>query len=194
MNDVIKNMVARRSIRKYEDRQLSDALLEQILYAAAFVPNAGNRQTTQIVVCQNRALNDKLGRIKKSLSHIQPSAPGRYISTDQPSIADDPTLPSAFYGAPTVLTLFGPKSFWFKAADCYIMASSICLAAFSLGVGSCIVGCVEDIFDSDFGRATLRDWNIPDGFEAVVHITLGYPENGFPPEKPRKYPKPIIVR
>jgi len=194
MNEVMKNMIERRSIRKYEDRQLSDELLEQILYAASFSPNAGNRQTTQIVVCQNRELNDRLGRIKKSLSHIQASTPDRYISKYQPSIADDPTLPSAFYGAPTVITLFGPKSFWFKAADCYIMANNICLAAYSLGVGSCIVGCVEDIFDSDFGRDTLREWNISDGFEAVVHITLGYPGTGFPPEKPRKYPNPIIVR
>jgi len=194
MNEVMKNMIARRSIRKYEDRQISDELLEQILYAASFSPNAGNRQTTQIVVCQNRELNDRLGRIKKSLSDIKSSTPDSYISKEQPSIADDPTLPSAFYCAPTVVTLFGPKNFWFKAADCYIMANSICLAAYSLGIGSCIVGCVEDIFDSDFGRKTLQEWNISDGFEAVVHITLGYLEIGFQTEKPRKYPNPIIVR
>jgi nitroreductase len=134
MNDFLRTITERRSIRKYTEEQVTDEVLEQILYAASFSPNAGNRQTTQIVVCQDKEVNDRLGRIKKSLSHVKISSPGNYISTDQPSIADDPTLPSAFYGAPTVITLFGPKNFWFKAADCYIMANNICLAAYSLAL------------------------------------------------------------
>lgn len=194
MNDFLRTITERRSIRKYTEEQVTDEVLEQILYAASFSPNAGNRQTTQIVVCQDKEVNDRLGRIKKSLSHVKISSPGNYISTDQPSIADDPTLPSAFYGAPTVITLFGPKNFWFKAADCYIMANNICLAAYSLGVGSCIIGVVEDIFNNDFGNKILREWKITEDFEAVVHITLGYPQNGFPPQKPRKYANPIVIR
>ncbi|WP_164919052.1 MULTISPECIES: nitroreductase family protein [Acutalibacteraceae] len=194
MNEVIKNMMERRSIRKYENRQVPDDILEQILYAASFSPNAGNRQTTQIVVCQDAAMNEQLGKIKKSLSHVSISSPGRYISTDQPSIADDPTIASAFYSAPTVVTLFGPKRFWFADADCYIMASNICLAAYSLGIGSCLEGVVEDIFDNEFGKEILRKWNVPEHLEAKAHITLGYPVGGFPGVKPRKYPNPIIMR
>ncbi|MDD3367952.1 MAG: nitroreductase family protein [Lachnospiraceae bacterium] len=194
MNDFMSTLMSRISIRKYKPEQIPDEILAQILYSASFSPNAGNRQSTQMVICQNEQINDKLGRLKRSLSSIKVSSPGNYISTDQPSIADDPNIPSAFYDAPTVITLFAPKNFWFKAADCYIMANNICLAAYSMGIGSCIVGCVENIFDTEPGKAILQEWNIRENYEAVTHITLGYPATDFPPQKPRKYPEPIVIR
>lgn len=194
MNEVIKALQGRHSIRKYQKKQIPDEVLEQILLGGACSPNAGNRQTTRIVVCQNAEINDRLGRLKKQLSHVKLSTPDRYISKEQPSIADDPTLPSAFYQAPTVITLFGPKNFWFKNADCYIMANNICLAAHSLGVGSCIVGCVEDIFANEYGQKLLKEWQIPEEFEAVTHITLGYLDGPAPSPKPKKYVNPVIVR
>lgn len=193
MNEVIKSMMERRSIRRYEKEQVPDEILEQILYAASFSPNAGNRQTTQIVICQDGVLNEKLGRINKSAFHGRTSQIGSFVSDRQPSIADDPSIASAFYGAPTVITLFGPKNFLYAEPDCWIMANNIALAAFSLGVGSCVLGWAEETFASDLGNELQRKWNIPEGYEAKAHILLGYPVGGFPDGKPRKYPNPIIV-
>jgi nitroreductase len=116
------------------------------------------------------------------------------ISKDQPSIADDPSIISAFYGAPTVITLFGPRNFLYTEADCYIMANNICLAAYSLGVGSCIMGRAEETFESELGSAMQKEWGVTENFEAKVHITLGYPKDGFPQSKNRKYPNPIVIR
>lgn len=194
MNDVIKSMMERRSIRRYERRQVPDEILEQILYAASFSPNAGNRQTTRIVVCQDGEINDQLGCINKTAFNGRVSQIGNFVSESQPSIADDPCIASAFYGAPTVITLFGPKNFLYAEADCWIMANNIALAAYSLGVGSCVLGRAEDTFASGFGMELQKKWNVPEGFEAKAHITLGYPVGGFPDGKPRKYPNPMIVR
>ena len=44
---------------------------------------------------------------------------------DRPSIADDPSIQSAFYGAPTVITLFGPKQFLYAINDCSVAAENM---------------------------------------------------------------------
>lgn len=194
MNETLQTLTTRRSIRRYSDIQIPDNILKQILHAASFSPNAGNRQTTQIVVCQNARLNEELGRLNKSFFHGRISTEMNFVSKDQPSIADDPSLPSAFYGAPTVITLFGPANFLYCEADCWIMASNIALAAHSLGIGSCLLGRAEDTFSIEPGITLQKEWNIPAGFEAKVHILLGYPKGEYPHSKPRTYPKPVIIR
>jgi nitroreductase len=194
MNDVLKCLMERRSIRKYNTQQVSDELLEQILLAASFSPNAGNRQTTQIVICQNSEINEKLGKINKSFFNGHTSQIGNFVSEKEPSIADDPEIVSAFYGAPTVVTLFGLQKFRYTEADCWIMASDIALAARSLGVGSCILGRAEETFETDFGKQTQASWGIREGYEAKVHILLGYPARGWPDAKDRTYPDPVVIR
>ena len=194
MNKVITAIIERRSIRKYTEKQVPKDVLEQILYSATFSPNAGNRQTTQIVICQDAKLNEKLGHINQLAFHGRISTQEKYISKDQPSIADDSSIASGFYGAPTVITLFGPRSFLYTEADCWIMANNIALAAYSLNIGSCILGRAADTFASDLGQQLTTEWNIPEEYEAKVHITLGYPAGGFSERKPREYPPPIIVR
>jgi nitroreductase len=165
-----------------------------ILETAKYSPNAGNRQTTQIVVCTNQEINDTLGRIHRVLSRkYNASKPGESVSLEDGDL-EQPDLKSAFHQAPTVIMLFGPKNFWFTEADCYIMADSICLAAYTYGVGSCIVGGVLDIFQNDYGRKLLENWKIPANFRPCLYITLGYPSDGFPEPKPRTYPEIIVVR
>lgn len=194
MEDLLQLLKTRRSIRAYAPRQVPDDILCKILETAAFAPNAGSRQTTQIVVCQNAEINERLGQINKAAFHGFISSGNRYISRDQPSIADDPLIVSAFYGAPTVVTLFGPGDFLYTEADCWVMAEAIVLAAWSLGVVSCLVARAGDTFSSPFGRKLLRQWNVPHDYEAVVHITLGFPLALPPQARPRHYPKPICVR
>lgn len=50
---------------------------------------------------QDRKVNEKLGRIKRNNSHFRTSTDTVYISKEQPSIADDPSIANAFYDAPT---------------------------------------------------------------------------------------------
>jgi nitroreductase len=194
MNETIKNMMERRSIRNYTQEQAPEKVLCGILEAAKYSPNAGNRQTTRILVCTNREINDTLGKIHRVLSQkYNASKAGEPVSLEDGDL-DQPELKSSFHQAPTVITLFGPKNFWFTEADCYIMANNICLAAYTHGLGSCIIGGVLDIFHNDYGRRLLENGKIPENFRACLHITLGYPSEGFPEPKPRTYPETIIVR
>jgi nitroreductase len=187
MNEIISNMIERRSIRTYKTGQITEAELEAVLQAGIYAPSAGSRQSAIIVVCQNDELNTALGKINKAAFKGRMSTETAYISKEQPSIADNAAIQSGFYGAPTVLTLFAPKNFLYSAADCYVAAQNIMLAAHSLGVGSCMVARAEDTFSNEVGRRLQKEWGIDETYEAKIHVTLGYPDYAKPPTaKPRK--------
>ncbi|MHB9291280.1 putative NADPH-flavin oxidoreductase [Hollandina sp. SP2] len=187
MNEVMKCIFERRSIRKYKAEQITEAELEAILQAGVYAPSAGSRQSAIIVVCQNVELNTALGKINKAAFKGRMSTETAYISKEQSSIADIATIQSGFYHAPTVLTLFAPKNFLYSAADCYVAAQNMMLAAHSLGVGSCMVARAEDTFSSELGQRLQKEWGIDETYEAKIHVTLGYPADAKPPAaKPRK--------
>ncbi len=48
MNDIILNMLERRSIRQYEDKAVSKETMAEILNAGAWAPSAMNRQTWRL--------------------------------------------------------------------------------------------------------------------------------------------------
>jgi nitroreductase len=186
MNEVIENLLSRRSIRKYMKEQIRDDELNAILLAGTYAPSAGGRQSSVIVVCKNAEINDALGKLNKAAFHGRMSTKQSFISKEQPIIADDATIGSAFSGAPTVLTMFAPRDFLYSSVDCYAAAVSISLAAHSLGIGSCIVARAEDTFASELGRQFQNEWGLNDNMEAKVHVTLGYTDGEPPKAKPRK--------
>ena len=61
--ELLELMKHRRSIRKYQDRQISKADLETIIEAGTYAPNAGGGQRSMIVGIHNAALAGKIGRM-----------------------------------------------------------------------------------------------------------------------------------
>lgn len=111
-NAVLENIMTRRTIRRFLDKQIQEEELQAVLDAGLYAPSAGGRQGVLFVVSQNKETNEKLGKIKRSNSTVKMSTDTVYISKEQPSIADDPDIINAFYDAPTVVTLFVPKIFY----------------------------------------------------------------------------------
>ena len=175
MNEVIKNILERHSVRKFKGEQIEDAKLEQIIEAGLYAPNAGSRQSAIIAICQDKEINRILGKHNASAFKGQISTSTTYISKEQPSIADDPNLRDGFYGASTVITLFAPKNFIYSEMDCCVMAENMILAAHSLGIGSCFVGRAVETFSCDLGQEILKKWEIPFECRAFLHVVLGYP-------------------
>ena len=156
MNDVIQTILHRRSIRRFEDKQIEEKTLDAILQAGLYAPSAGGRQGVIFAVCQDKIINERLGRIKRANSNPRMARKGNYISKDQHSITDDPKLTHAFYHAPTVITLFAPKHFLFAVDDCAVAAENMMLAADSLGVGSCYIGQGWTAFEDPYGQEILQ--------------------------------------
>ena len=188
MNEVMNTILHRRSIRRFNDRQIEEPALRQILQAGLYAPSAGGRQGVIFAVCQNREINERLGKIKRANSNPHMANGDNYVSREQPSIADDPKLINAFYGAPTVITLFAPKNFLFSQEDCAAAAENMMLAADSMGIGSCYIGQGWTAFADPYGQEKLREWSIPTDHYAVMQLLLGYPREGdkHPAPKPRK--------
>lgn len=193
-NEVIENMLKRRTIRRFSDKQISEEELETILQAGMYAPSAGGRQGVLFVVSQDAETNERLGRIKKAHFHGKMSTNEVYISKEQPSIADDASIKSAFYDAPTVVTLFAPKRFLYAESDACVAAENMLLAATSLGVASCYIGSAWDSFDDPFGHETLIRWGVRTDYYGVLHVLLGYPKEGsVASAKPRKEGRIIRV-
>lgn len=189
LRDII---MARHSIRKYTDKQISREDLELILEAGNYAPNAGGGQRSMIVAVRNAELTEKIGRM--NLAKFDRSRLiGSYVSKEQPSVIDDPTMKNGFYGAPTVAAIFCQNGFAFRIADAFCMAENMLLQATELGISSCIISRGEETFLGDEGQALLKEWGVPGNYSAVCFVILGYIDGEQPHTKPRKPDRIKIV-
>ncbi len=187
--DIIK---ARHSIRKYTDKQISREDLETILEAGNFAPNAGGGQRSMLVGVHNRDLTTKIG-IMNLAKFDRSKLLGSYVSKEQPSTIDDPNIKNGFYGAPSVVVVFGQNNFLFREPDAFCCAENMVLQATELGISSCIVSRGAETFLSDEGKNLLKSWEIPENYSAICFVVLGYIDGEQPHTKPRKVGRVKIV-
>lgn len=190
--ELLEQIKNRRSIRKYQDRQIPREALEKIIEAGTYAPNAGGGQRSMIVGVRNAELVEKLGRL--NMAHFDRSRLiGSYVSKEQPSVIDDPAIKSGFYGAPALCIVFAQKDFMFSIPDAFCCAETMLMEAFDLGISSCIVSRAEETFDNEPGAALLREWGVPENYVARCFVTLGYCAGTYPEAKPRKAGRVKIV-
>ncbi len=183
--ELLKLMKYRRSIRKYQDRQIDRDDLQKIMEAGLYAPNAGGGQRTFICAIHNKDLCEKIGKLNLARFDRSKLA-GSYVSKDQPSIIDDPAIKSGFYGAPTVCAIFAPKNFLYSIPDAFCCAENMVLEATELGISSCIIARGEETFDNEIGSHFLAEWEIPQNYIARCFVLLGYCDGDYPQAKARK--------
>lgn len=190
--DILGLMKHRRSIRKYGERQVDRETMETIIEAGLYAPNAGGGQRSMIVGIRDAELTEKIGKLniaRFDRSRLSASC----VSKDQPSIIDDPSVKSGFYGAPSVCIVFGPKNFLYSIPDAFCCAENMVLSATALGVSSCMVARGEETFDNEIGAVLLKEWDIPKNYVARCFVLLGYCKGKYPIEKPRKANRSRII-
>jgi nitroreductase len=180
--DIIK---ARHSIRKYTDEQIRREDLEKILEAGNFAPNAGGGQRSMMVAIHNKELAAHVGRMNLAKFDRSRLA-GGFVSKEQPSTIDDPSIKNGFYDAPTVVCIFAQSNFMFHTADAYCMADHMILQATELGIASCIISRGEETFDSEEGRRLMKEWDVPENYSCQCFVILGYLDGEQPHSRPRK--------
>lgn len=180
--DLIK---ARHSIRKYTDRQISREDMVKILEAGNFAPNAGGGQRSMMVGIRNKELTTKIGMMNLA-KFDRTKLAGAYVSKEQPSVIDDATMKNGFYGAPSVVAIFGQNHFLFREADAFCCAENMILQATELGLASCIISRGAETFISPEGQELLKEWEIPENYSAICFVILGYLDGEQPHTKPRR--------
>lgn len=180
--DIIK---ARHSIRKYTDKQISRGDLEKILEAGNYAPNAGGGQRSIMIAIHNKEMTTYVGKL--NMAHFDRThLAGSYVSKEQPSTIDDPSIKNGFYDAPTVVCVFCQDNFLFKTADAFCMMENMILQATELGIASCIVSRGYETFASDEGKELMKEWGVPEGYACQGFVILGYINGEQPHSKPRK--------
>lgn len=192
MDNLLTIIKERRSIRRYQNRQIPKYDLEKIIEAGLYAPNAGGGQRSKIVAIHNKDLVEQLGKMNIA-NFNRSNLIGSYVNAEQPSIIDDPTITSGFYGAPTVCAIFTPKKFLYGIPDAFCCAQNMVLEAYELGISSCIIARAEETFDNPLGEQLLKDWNISKDMVARCFVLLGYCDGDYPLPKERKENRSLII-
>jgi len=152
----------RRSIRKYEEREVTEEQLTQVLEAARLAPSWKNQQPWRFLVIRDAAK-------RQAVADILEGNPARKGIAQAPVlivVCADPALSGVENG----------KEYYM--ADIGIVMDHIMLEAADMGLGTVFVGW----YDEDKMRQAL---GVPDQFRIVGMTPLGYPAKE-PKPVPRK--------
>jgi len=177
MNETIKVIKSRRSIRKFKPDPIPEEYLEEILECAILAPNARNQQKWHFTVIQNKEIIAKMTSILRE--NLLKSGIDFLVER-----AKDPNF-NPFGGAPVVILITADKSARFVEFDCAAAAENIMIAAESLGLGSHVMAMTEFIFMSDEGKNLKKELGVPEGYEHICTVALGYKDEN-PQPKPRR--------
>ena len=170
MADLMELIKGRRSIRRYEDKDIPESDLQTILEAVQWSPSWANTQCWEIVVIRDKAMKE---RINETLSATNPARKGLPGAPVVLAVCGK-TLSSGYYKG-EASTKFGD---WIMF-DLGIATQSICLAAHSLGLGTVIVGSL----DHEKAKEVL---GVGEGYEVVALIPVGYPAKDSPAPRRRE--------
>ncbi len=173
MNETLKTLLTRRSIRKFKPDQIKDRDLNAILEAAKYAPTGGGRQGNLFVVVQDPALRAQLAKMNAAV-----------LGKDF-----DP-----YYGAPTIILVFADKTKSTPVEDGSLALGNMFNAARSLGLGSCWIHRAREMFESEKGKALMRQWGVGDSYVGIGACSLGYPDGETPAPAPRKEGLVVVAR
>lgn len=170
MNEVIKNMMERRSIKKYLPKQIAEAELQDILTAGKYAPSGRDRQPLAFVVVQDEKTRNTLSAMNAEILGVN----------------SDP-----FYGAPTVVLVLAKADVSTRVEDGAIAIGNMMNAAYSIGVGSCWIHRAREMFESEKGKSLLAKWGIEGEWQGIGCCILGYSDA---PQKLASERRSVIVR
>jgi len=165
MNEVIKAIKERRSVKSYKPDAVPTELLDAILEAGTYAPTGRNMQSPIIIAVTDKAVRDRLARLNAEVMGMD----------------GDP-----FYGAPAVLVVLADKSRSTYLYDGSLVMENLMLAAHSLGLGSCWIHRAKEVFDSPEGREILASLGVEGDFEGIGNCIVGYADKAPAERKPRK--------
>lgn len=154
--DVMEAIKGRRSIRQFTEEPLRRDELDRLLEAARWAPSGGNEQRWRFVVVTSPSQRELIRKF----------APGIFA------------MPAAFI---VICAEMEPDANDWKQklylADCSIASQNIMLAAYEMGIGTCVA--------LSYAKTAIREvLELPENVEPMLVITLGYPaEDPEPPPR-----------
>lgn len=180
MNETIRQLYERKSVRIFTDQPIDEKGIQAILRAAVMAPTAGNQQLYTILRVTDPVL---LSRLVESCDHQPFIAKGKLVLV---FCADCLKWYDAFIDAGCEPRKPGPGDLLLAVDDAMIAAQNAVIAAESLGIGSCYIG---DIMEN---METQRDiLGLPEYVFPAALLVFGYPTEQ---QKERKKPERVDMR
>ncbi|MFH1181510.1 MAG: nitroreductase family protein [Candidatus Woesearchaeota archaeon] len=171
----------RRSVREYENKEITDAQLKKLFDLVRFTPSAYNLQPWEFIIVRDSERKNALRECTPSKQqHVENAGADIIIlgNKDPEAYLDEIKADEAKRARVKLLTSRSEQeSERWTQRDGSLAAMTLMLAAQSMGLSTCPIGA----FDADKVR---KEFSIPEKFEIVLVVTLGYGKNI--PEAPNK--------
>ena len=191
--EIMEIMRNRRSIRKYLKQPVEKEKLDKIVEAGLFAPNPGGRQGTKILMLDDPEMIEKIGIVNADCENRNWDFG---VSKDQPSIIDDKSIKSGFYGCQALAMVCiqrARKDQVNQIGAAFVCAQNMTLEAYDLGVSSVIVGRAEATFNQPGMKELLDQWGLDPAYMPIVFVCLGYIDGPYPAVKARNEGRSIYV-
>ncbi len=165
MAETLITLKTRRSCRAYKPELIEEEKLNAIIEAGTYAATGMGKQSPIIIAVTAKAMRDKLSKMNASV-----------MGADM-----DP-----FYGAPELLIVLANKDIPTYVYDGSLVMGNMMNAAADLGVASCWIHRAKEEFESEEGKAILKDLGIEGNYEGIGHLILGYAAKPTPQAAPRK--------
>jgi len=194
MNEVLQNILTRRSIRSYKSEQVLETELEIILEAAQYAPSGGNSQFWHFTVVQNEEKLKQLNTCVRAAFDELIVDDTTYRSKITGKKAAESNNYNFYYHAPTLIIVSNDGEYSNAMADSSVALQNIFLAAHSLQVGSCWINQLTWFCDKPAIREMLTSFGIPENYKVCGAAALGYVSGNQPKAAPRKEGTVSIIK
>lgn len=157
MNNCVRNMLNRHSVREFQDVQIPRAKLEMILKTGVYAPNGHNLQTWRFTVIQNPK---RIAEFKETVQKVAEHKKVYFYGFNKPN---------------ALILISNDRRNENSIQDSACAAENMMLAAQSYGIGSVWINALKTICDEPEIRNMLTSWGIPKQHIVWATLAMGYP-------------------
>lgn len=183
MNQVIENIMNRRSVRMYRDKAIPRDIMDEIIKAGNAAPTGSNAQPWRFVIIEDKDVRQKLAEL--SVPKVEKWLE-KYANVQLKTLRERLAGGNAdmtYYNAPAIIFVVGAGLS--SSLDCPMVCENMMLAARSLGLGSCWVHFGSLVCDEPEVKQMLE---LKEGENVYGPVIFGYPKGDFPKAPPKKGP------
>lgn len=167
MNTTIKDMLERRSIRKFKSDMVPRDLIDEVIEAGLYAANGKGKQAPIIIAVTEPALRAQIVRDNCRI--------GGWKEGHDP-----------FYGAPVILIVLAPKDWPNSVYDGSLVMGNLMLAGHALGLGTIWINRAKEAFEEPAYQDLLKKLGIEGEYIGIGHCALGYRDCDLPKAPARR--------
>ena len=173
MNEALKVLKGRRSIRSFRPEPLKKEDLDAIVEAGLYAPSGKNFQSTKLVVVRDASMLAKLEQLNRQILGTPEGKP--------------------FYGAPEAIIVLSDSTNPNWLQDGSLVMGNLMNAAAAVDVGSCWINRAKETFELPEGKALLAEWGLDETWKGVGYCVLGYTDRDVLRDMARKEGRVLYV-